>query len=111
MSKFHVIGTGACGFLRINYILRDFIPRIISFPRILAVVVKFALAFSKRLERALFKARTSPTSNTGINMSKILDTKIFRKDDGRDLNISSLSWRNANHNNHNMQLNWFVVDI
>ena len=26
MSKFHIIGTGACGFLRMNYILRDYIP-------------------------------------------------------------------------------------
>ena len=26
MSKFHIIGTGACGFLRMNYILRDRIP-------------------------------------------------------------------------------------
>ena len=26
MSRFHIIGTGACGFLRMNYILRDSIP-------------------------------------------------------------------------------------
>ena len=26
MSSFHIIGTGACGFLRMNYILRDYIP-------------------------------------------------------------------------------------
>ena len=26
MSSFHIIGTGACGFLRMNYILRDHIP-------------------------------------------------------------------------------------
>ena len=26
MSKFHIIGTGACGFLRLNYLLGDEIP-------------------------------------------------------------------------------------
>tara|TARA_Y100000768_G_scaffold365495_1_gene326824 strand:+ start:356 stop:1735 length:1380 start_codon:yes stop_codon:yes gene_type:complete len=26
MSRFHIIGTGACGFLRMNYILKNYIP-------------------------------------------------------------------------------------
>ena len=26
MSKFHIIGTGACGFLRLNFLLGDEIP-------------------------------------------------------------------------------------